>query len=126
MEDRPGGVTDLTDRRFPRPVAHPVACAARARSSGVEHWFYTPAVGGSIPSAPTSVCAGQCYFLALTATTENDSIRCPVGHQCPNGLSQRVVSQRVRCCDQWVSGGPATQPNNEAPTARSVSGFTSL
>src|SRR5271155_5935068 len=34
-------------------------CAARARSSVVELWFYTPAVGGSIPSAPTSVYAGQ-------------------------------------------------------------------
>ena len=34
-----------------------VACSlpgARARSSVVELWFYTPAVGGSIPSAPTS------------------------------------------------------------------------
>ena len=29
--------------------------AARARSSVVELWFYTPAVGGSIPSAPTNV-----------------------------------------------------------------------
>ena len=39
-----------------------VACAARARSSVVELWFYTPAVGGSIPSAPTSVCAGQARY----------------------------------------------------------------
>jgi hypothetical protein len=46
---------------FPRPAAHPVACAARARSSVVEHWFYTPAVGGSIPSAPTENAAFSFY-----------------------------------------------------------------
>src|ERR1700758_716080 len=91
MEDRPGGVTDLTDRRFRRPLAHPVACAARARSSAVEHWFYTPAVGGSIPSAPTGVNTGQ-WHTAIQSRMTDES---PLCQECA-GLVRGGFFARVR------------------------------
>ena len=42
-----------TERNFSAPVFALYSARSRARSSVVELWFYTPAVGSSIPSAPT-------------------------------------------------------------------------
>jgi hypothetical protein len=55
-------------------------CAARARSSVVELWFYTPAVGGSIPSAPTNVYAGRCHTATQLVSTEEP----PLCQECAN------------------------------------------
>jgi hypothetical protein len=61
-------------------------CAARARSSVVELWFYTPAVGGSIPSAPTIKMQFRHVFSsAVTALAV--LIREPVGQECPKRVA---------------------------------------
>lgn len=62
---------------------------AGARSSVVELWFYTPAVGGSIPSAPTiNVQLGD---------LRTSSAKSPLCQECAKGCSrqERVPSQRA-------------------------------
>jgi hypothetical protein len=73
--------------------------------------IYTPAVGGSIPSAPTNVIAGQ------RRNWRRRRVRrmlggCPVSQQAAGCPSGRPMGQR------WSSG----HPNNAAPTARSMFG----
>ncbi len=58
LDRRVEGVASRADG-FPPAGRRRVACPARARSSVVELWFYTPAVVGSIPFAPTSRFPGQ-------------------------------------------------------------------
>ena len=79
----------------------------------VELWFYTPAVGGSIPSAPTNVYAGQ----RDTAIRLGFTAEPPCAKSVPAGLAHPV--DRHLSGSHRPSWGPYwTATTNAAPNVR--------
>lgn len=89
-------------------------CAARARSSVVELWFYTPAVGGSIPSAPTSVNAVQRWLAENTADTNTKLLLITTpDHRAPAHTLTAAADQLLPWAHHLGSPNPGHQrPSN--------------